>query len=142
MLISEYLVPHQTMSNSIPNYLIMMYRFTKDKFEWNKKKKIAFWRGTTTGGRMDGETQQLFPRHRMVYQYQNNSNFDVAFSAILQDECKEKAQKLYRIDQHRDYDYSMQYRYIIDLVNEFFSEIYNKLGWKLLYWTVLEYGGK
>jgi hypothetical protein len=62
----------------IRSYLI------KNPLPWRDRKPIAFWRGATTGCRIDGNWQSL-PRIRLCQLAQGNSSiFDVGISKIVQ----------------------------------------------------------
>lgn len=102
----------------IPNGDYYM-NFEKDKNEWADKKPLAYWRGSTTGGKLTINTMNQFQRHRMLSLYQNNSMFDIAFTGIAQCngvDCEKQTKDRYRFDGHKDFNYMMHYKYLIDVV--------------------------
>ena len=95
------------------------FSFQKDTKTWSDKKPLAYWRGSTTGGKLDLDNMHQFQRHRMLSLYQNHSHFDIAFTGIAQcshSGCEDRLKSVYRFDQNRDYNYMMQYKYLIDVV--------------------------
>eukprot|EP00158_Paraphelidium_tribonemae_P008382 Partr_v1_DN28567_c0_g2_i1_m72817 putative capsule-associated protein CAP1 len=96
---------------------------------WNSKKDIVHWRGSTTGGHAEMDNQFMdFHRQRLVLKAQNISvegvEVDIKIANVLQcgeEACRYQQQHLPRADaiSHED---STKHKYLIDIDGNTFSQ--------------------
>ncbi|MEM7175841.1 MAG: glycosyl transferase family 90 [Chlamydiota bacterium] len=98
---------------------------------WDKKKDIAFWRGSTTGGNYLNDDWRDFPRVRLVYLAKKYNCIDAKFTRCVQG-AKFNRQLLSDRSIFGSFILpkdSLQYRYLIDIDG-------NGSAWARLYWIL------
>lgn len=109
-----------------------VYEFS-NKYPWEKKINMAFWRGSTTGGYFDLNSYQSMPRFQLcIESLKYPSKIDAKFTGFVQ--CSQEIINLLQkqnlttssatIEQH------FPYKYLIDIDGN--SCTYSRMYWSLL----------
>lgn len=103
------------------------------KWPWHKKRAIAFWRGSTTGGVYDLTNWRNFPRSKLVFlSQQYPSIIDAKFTNFYQG--AEHNPEMLNMPGIRGHfvspSDSLKYKYLVDVDG-------NTCAWDRLYWSLL-----
>lgn len=94
------------------------YKQEEDR-NWEDKKSVLHWRGSTTGGHGVGNNWQHFHRQNLVQKLaeKNNSAIDVSFTAVTQ--CEEDAchaqEQFFHLEERTEMESNWEYKWILDM---------------------------